>query len=189
MDRLTRVSTVSGEAHALQEVLMKNDQSKGCSHLGNLPSLPAPTDLALRRKGLRKRKVPIESADFNGQHAKLGGFQFSGDTNLKDLFVTWNVGRGVVREDRFEALCLEPSRELDRLALGWLIANVHALDGMHQFEAIPGPKEAMQFLNWFGMRENRWRHWAIVPAGHMLMQWCVSPAKKPDAGVSSRRGN
>lgn len=144
-----------------------------CQHLAELPAMPSQDALTVMRKGLRKQKVPDVSRMTEGGHPKIGQFGFE---HLPDeIIATWNLVDGPGKRATFADLCFAADRELDRLELGWMIANMAQLDMEHHLERardIPHPdycmREMSRIAGHFGKIEKRWRHWASVPAGHML---------------------
>lgn len=152
------------------------DHSEGCcSHLDKLPRMPDREELKAMRKGLRKQKLPDVASMTYGEHSRIGKFVFEHQTD--NVLVTWNLteGAGQSKQMTFAELCFTPEHEQDRLELGWMIANMARLDMEHELEEarnIPDPnycmREMSRIMGYFGKIEKRWRHWAIVPAGHML---------------------
>jgi hypothetical protein len=155
---------------------ISGDQSPkkvGCSHLALLPTMPDFEQLKAMRKGLRKQKRPEIISLTVGGHDQIGNFEF--DHKGETTMVRWNLVGKPEKCVAFEQLCINPDYELDRLELGWMIANMAKLDEMHKLEdaeGIPHPiyymEEISRISRYFNKIENRWRHWAIVPAGHML---------------------
>ncbi len=149
------------------------DHATGCPHLAALPVMPDQEALKVMRKGLRKRNPPDAHDMYHGGHDHIGGFSF--ERRQDEILITWNLVGGPRKQATFDELCFEAERELDRLELGWMIANMALLDMKHRLEAaqnnIAHPIYCMNEMNrirgYYEKIEERWRHWAIVPAGHM----------------------
>lgn len=153
-----------------------------CQHLADLPAMPSQAALTVMRKGLRKQKVPDLSIMTEGKHPKIGRFAFEQNGNpprypfhLDEIIVRWNLVDGPDKRATFADLCFAAERELDRLELGWMIANMAQLDMEHHLERardIPNPhycmREMSRITGHYEKIDKRWRHWAIVLAGHML---------------------
>lgn len=143
---------------------MPTDTPETCSHISQLKPKPSAEDLARLRKGLRKRKVPTFELD-RGEHSRVGRFVLTdrnGETSIE-----WSLPGGDTRVVSLSNLNLKSAHELDRLEVGWLIADMYQLDCMHQCVDLADPRETMKTMAWFGRREDEYRHWALVPAGHM----------------------
>ena len=148
-------------------------ETEHCRHLKDLPNLPTIDELALLRRGLRKQKSPDPRWMTTGGHPEIGQFVFEHSGGITQ--VTWNIVGAPSKQAAFSELCTHPNRELDRLELGWMIANMAELDRIHGIDdakSIPDPnycmREMSRISNYFSKIEKRWRHWAIVPAGYML---------------------
>jgi hypothetical protein len=145
---------------------MNSDHAKQCHHIALLPPVPSENDLPMLRKGLRKMKLPEIGKGFYGSNDSLGKFRAtSGDDG--SISFEWNVIYGATKTAIFDDLCRKSELEFERLELGWLIMNMHALDRMHELEHIADPHEIMRAMNWFTKREEQWKRWSLVPAGHM----------------------
>jgi hypothetical protein len=138
-----------------------------CSHINLLPPQPAPADLPAMRKGLRRRKPPLFEAGFHGRNPQLGEFRI--EDSAAGLTLHWQLPDGTKGSALTAELCTDPALETARLTAGWLVANMFRLDGIHICESIGDPHETMRVMGWFGEREDRWRHWALVPPGHMRL--------------------
>ena len=149
------------------------NQATVCHHLTELPCMPNRETLKTMRKGLRKQMRPDPGSVTTGRHDKIGEFAF--EQQPDGAFVTWQLAGEPSKHAKFNELCLSEEREMDRLELGWMIANMALLDMLHELEdarSIPDPNNCTRAVNqvmgYFGKIVKRWRHWAIVPAGHML---------------------
>ncbi|NOU14059.1 MAG: hypothetical protein HOO92_08880 [Methylococcaceae bacterium] len=151
---------------------MAHQQNEVCHHIENLKPCPTPEELQLLRKGLRKQKIPEMLVDWHGGHPELGEFTII--SKNAETFVEWNAKTSNKKHFGLDDLCNDPNLELERLEFGWLIANLAELDKLHEFEDIniPDPayemEEKARVWNFYEKIEKRWRHWAIVPAKHML---------------------
>ena len=149
------------------------DPDGGCEHLKDLPQVPTPQQLTEMRKGLRKQKVPSIHDGWSGGHPKIGRFSI---TREREQFVVeWVMDGSEPKSCTFEALCSNLEHELDRLEFGWMIANMAQLDKIHNTLDVDLPhpleqaREKERVWNYFEKIEKRWRHWAVVPAGHMIV--------------------
>jgi len=142
-----------------------------------LPALPSVDDLKLLKKGLRKKPVPDVSLlpnefkyeDVGEFHKKIIGTAVS---------FAWKTPNVQIKECFFIDLCIKKEHEIDRLQFGWMIANFALLDGMNHLSKMRPISYSDFHQNLFNKQyskehkhfqkiENVWRHWAIVPAGHM----------------------
>lgn len=143
----------------------------------DLPALPSLSELALIRKGLRKKTCPnLESLPDEYEYAGVGKFK---KIDLQGLLgFQWQLSGADPKEFTFDELCHSPQRELARLEFGWLIADFAALDGqryLSQLRPISYEDYHQDQYNRQYDREkthyrgivNEWRHWAVVAAGHM----------------------
>ena len=130
---------------------------------------PNIADLPVLRKGLRKRLVPRVSRGFRGSEPGVGEFVFYQQD--ADFRAEWLVGASERiqpwRVALFTELCIAPAMELERLELGWLIADIAALQGRKVANSIERPSEAMRQAAPYWKNADEWRHWAIVAPGHM----------------------
>ena len=146
---------------------MTPDHTKQCNHIDLLLNTPSKEELSVLRKGLRKMKLPEICNGFKGSNDQLGSFVAISEKDNSVSF-EWNIFGRDKKTVLFDDLCHKPELELDRLELGWLIMNLHALDRMHEVKAIADPNETMRVISWFSKREEQWKRWALVPAGHMI---------------------
>jgi len=146
---------------------MPTHTPEACPHIDHLPAAPAAAELAGLRKSLRRRKPPAFDDGFYGSNARLGEFRIEGPAPA--LRLHWRLADGREGSALVTDLNLNPALEADRLAVGWLVANMFRLDGIHSCEGIGDPQESLRVMGWFAEREDRWRHWALVPAGHMRL--------------------
>ena len=149
------------------------ESERGCRHLDELPSLPAADQLKAMRKGLRRQKMPVSTTIDHGQHEMIGSFELT--ESPTGIIAEWCMPGGQTKCFSLQELTQDSSREIDRRELGWLIANMAQLDMLHQLEeakTIPHPdycmREMSRIMGYFGKIEKRWRHWAIIPPGHVL---------------------
>lgn len=145
-----------------------------CSHINELPPIPCISQLNSLRKGLRKQKIPIVASLTEGGHKEIGAFSI--EHLDSDSRVTWNAIGKSTKTFNFSELCFDIEREFDRLEFGWMIANMARLDMLHGIQdarKIPHPiyeqREVSRVMGYFEKMENRWRHWSLVTAGHMLI--------------------
>jgi hypothetical protein len=144
----------------------------------NLVFLPTIEELKLLRKGLRKKALP-EIDLLPPEFSYEGVGKFSKKKVDSDISIVWTIRNCEPKYCMFSNLCLENEQEMNRLEFGWMIANFARLDSLlylsqmrpisyedhhqNQFN-----KNYLKQKNHFLKIENNWRHWAIVPAGHML---------------------
>jgi len=145
-----------------------------------LPTLPTLDQLKLIRKGLRKKKIPDFSLLPN-EFEYDGVGKFVMEIIDTDYFIEWKTDRSEIKKSSLNHLCVESEKELDRLEFGWMIADFARLDGINHLRKIPRisnsdyhqdlfNKEYASQQKHFQSIENVWRHWAIVPASHMLFE-------------------
>jgi len=138
---------------------------ENCHHLTQLPPKPRVEDLDALRKGLRKRKPPTLELE-HGEHKRLGKFRIMRTEG--EILIEWSIDRAS-RCVSLKDLNLKPEHEPDRLEIGWLIANMYKLDCIHNCDGIADLREIMKMTQWYGRHEDAYRHWALVPAGHMIL--------------------
>lgn len=122
------------------------------------------------RKGLRKKRTPQVFDDLWCSQPGIGGAKFYADgDDFKVEWVTFDNGEvSPTKFASFRQLCDDPNCELQRLEVGWVIADIFAYQGQEIANSIGGPNEAMREANLYWKFANAWRHWALVPAGHMV---------------------
>jgi hypothetical protein len=133
---------------------------------------PKPTNdqLSDLRQGLRKRKVP---GVFNGMWCSqpgIGGARFIADgDDFKVEWVTFENGqKSTSKFAGFHQLCDDPSLEMQRLEVGYVIANIQSYQGQEIANSIGDPNEAAREAKPYWNLADSWRHWALVSAGHMI---------------------
>jgi len=144
----------------------------------SLPSMPTSDELGSIRKGLRKKTAPaISLLPEKFRYEDVGEFK---KITIGCYFeFTWKLTSEKRKRWSYQALCMDPARELDRLEFGWMIANFARLDGLNYLSKLAPISWEDSHQNQFNRRystqqrhfqkiENDWRHWAVVPAGHML---------------------
>ena len=143
-----------------------------------LPTLPNLDQLKLIRKGLRKKKIPDLSLLPNKFECDGVG-KFAMKIIDSDYSIEWKTDGSEIKNSSLIHLCVDSAKELDRLAFGWMIADFARLDGINHLSKIHrisnsdfhqdlfNKEYALQQKHFQGI-ENVWRHWAIVPASHML---------------------
>jgi hypothetical protein len=144
---------------------MSEDQNFRC--INNLPQKPNTEELTAKRKGLRKMKLPVFTTSEYGSCPQLGFYKVIFD---KQAYFEWQVIGKEMKQASFIDLCSHSDLELDRLDLGWLIADLYSLQKNIEIKQISGPNETMSMLSWYAKLEDPWRRWALVPAGHMLFK-------------------
>ena len=149
------------------------DENSGCKHVRTLPRLPYSEELPSLRKGLRKQKLPEIYTGWHGRHDQIGEFNIL-EAEL-GFEIEWTLLNNDKKQFKFNELCIDPERELDRLEFGWMVANLAALDKIHESEAVNmggNPvheiQERARVWNFYEKIEKKWRHWAIVRANHMI---------------------
>ena len=142
---------------------MANHEDR-CTHIDQLPKPPSPEELpALRKKGWNSRKrkhkhPPIRV--FEGGHPLLGSFTIS--PVATDYSISFQLGPTGPRVTRLMSeLCDSAEAEGDRMAFGWLIADLYELDGLHCREDVPHPIEALRQTAPLFKAAGEWRRWAI----------------------------
>lgn len=145
-----------------------------------LPPLPNKEELKLIRKGLRKKEVPnIELLPPNFEYEGVG--KFAKESIDSDVSLVWKTANGTANNHLLSELCMSAEHELKRLEFGWMIANFAKLDSTSYLSQMRPISYEDRHQNQFNKQyekqekhfqkiENDWRHWAIVPAGHMLFK-------------------
>jgi len=131
-----------------------------------LPPAPDANTLDAWRRKARKRKVPSLYLGMEGCLPGLGDFKIVERDATPHL--EWSMAGASRKCFGFDLLGRDPDLSADRLEIGWLVANFWHVQGRLVRDAIPGPIEAMRESSRYFDAEGRWRHWAQVPAGHML---------------------
>lgn len=127
--------------------------------------LPTKEQLPTLRKGLRKRKAPVVRSGMHGSFCTVGSFSV---TSMADTFVIeWCQNGHGIKSAEFRALCTDPTLELDRLELGWLISKMFDLEAKQIMDSIGHPIDAFNAAAEPRKNADDWRHWAKVKAGHM----------------------
>ncbi len=145
-----------------------------------LPTLPSLDQLKLVRKGLRKKKIPDLSLLPNEFECDGVG-KFAMQIVDSDYSIEWKTDGSEIKNAYFIHLCVDSAKEQDRLAFGWMIADFARLDGINHLSKIHRisnsdfhqdlfNKEYALQQKHFQSIENIWRHWSIVPAGHMIFE-------------------
>ena len=131
--------------------------------------LPTKEELVKLRKGLRKQKIPQVFDGMWGSEPGIGGVKFtlSGD----DYQVEWvSFNDGLISEVRhvsWKSLCIDPALELQRLEIGLIFSELLQIHAQKVMDAIGGPIESIRESEPYRTAAKKWRHWAIVKAGHM----------------------
>jgi hypothetical protein len=144
-----------------------------------LPMLPTLDQLKLIRKGLRKKKIPDLSMLPN-KFKYEGVGKFTKKLIDSDYLIEWQTDGCAMKKSSFNHLCIDISKELDRLEFGWMVANFARLDAINHLSAMRPISYSDFHQNQFNKQyasqqkhfqqiENVWRHWAIVPASHLLL--------------------
>jgi hypothetical protein len=143
-----------------------------------LPALPTLNQLKLIRKGLRKKKIPDLSMLPN-KFEYEGVGKFTKKLIDSDFLIEWQTEGGEMKKSSFSHLCSDVDKELDRLEFGWMVADFARMDAINHLSKMRPISYSDFHQNQFNKQyasqqkhfqkiENVWRHWAIVPACHML---------------------
>lgn len=130
-----------------------------------MKEFPEGGDLPALRKGLRRRKLPLIKSGMGGRCGFLGSFLIT--QKADGFYCEWQKKGGREKSASFMDLCTKPELELDRLELGWLMAELYALDAEQMMSHVGHPLEAFRVASAPLKAEEDWRHWAIVKPGHM----------------------
>lgn len=143
----------------------------------DLPRLPNPDELALIRKGLRKKRTPsLELLPPEYEYEGVGRFKKLMSADV--ILFTWSIKDGQVKQVSFSDLCSRPVYELDRLELGWMIANFARLDGVDHLKSMRPISYEDFHQDDFNRRyanqkkhfqeiESDWRRWAVAKPGYL----------------------
>lgn len=143
----------------------------------DFPVLPSIDELPTIRKGLRKKAPPDLTSLPDEYEYESVGF-FIKQTVRNRVRFHWKTVGVDSKEYFFDELCRDPHRELDRLELGWMIANFAAVDGSGYLGQLRPISYEDYHQDQFNRQYNKqkkhflgivavWRHWAVVSAGHM----------------------
>ena len=127
---------------------------------------PSSSELIIIRKKLRKRKKPIAQPGMKGSLPNESYFEFLEAEGR--LTAKWKILNSPIKLASFSDLSNLESLELDRLELGWLIADVIDDYAQQMLHSIPGPNEAMKEFSFYKKIADNWRHWSQVVAGHIV---------------------
>ena len=142
-------------------------EEQNCNLINGLPKKPSPEELNVKRKGLRKMKLPFFTTSEYGSHPQIGSYKVYLD---EEVYFEWQVVGKETKRASFNELCNRSDLEFDRLDLGWLIADLYSLQRDIEIQNISGPNETMSVISWYAKREDPWRRWALVPASHMIFK-------------------
>lgn len=132
--------------------------------------LPTVDELKELRKGLRKQKLPKIFDGMWGSEPGVGGVKFT--ISDDDYNVEWvsveNEVLSSVKNVSWKSLCGDPALELQRLEIGLIFAELLEMQAQRVMDAIGGPIESLRESEPYRTAAKKWRHWAIVKAGHMI---------------------
>lgn len=132
--------------------------------------LPTNDDLKNMRKGIRKQRCPKIFDGLWASEPGIGGVKISADG--EDFLVSWvtidDDVRSDVKDARWSELCRDPAHEMKRLEVGYVFAALLELHAQRVMDSIGHPIASINESEPFRADAKRWRHWAIVPAGHMI---------------------
>lgn len=133
-------------------------------------NLPSTSELSSLRKGLRKQNLPKVFDGMWGSEPGIGGVKFT--SAAEDFRVEWVSFHGDVKSDLKEAswraLCTDPVLEYQRLEIGFIFSRLLEIHAQRAMDSIGHPITAFEEAEPFREEAKRWKHWALVPAGHML---------------------
>jgi hypothetical protein len=132
---------------------------------------PTASELVVLRAGLRKRKPPNI---FNGMWCSepgIGGMKATAQGT--DFVIEWVIFKDGVKSPLkqclWSELCHLQTLELDRLAIGYMVAAVMESQGQRVQDSIGHPITAIEEAAPYRDAAASWRHWGTVKAGHMLV--------------------
>jgi hypothetical protein len=125
-----------------------------------VPPLPSAADLPDLRAKVKRRKLPVLQAEMHWSNTLLGAFSTA--DSPEGLVISWNTVGGPCRTALFDILGLDSSFEIERLELGWMIANMLRIEAVRILNSIPGPNEAMAEASRYYREEERWRCWGLL---------------------------
>ncbi len=132
-------------------------------------NLPNRSELSALRKGLRKQKLPRVFDGMWGSEPGIGGVKFTSDA--EDFRVEWVSFDGDVKSDLKEAswraLCTDPDFEHQRLEIGFIFSQLLEIHAQKVMDSIGHPITSFEEAEPYRAEAKRWKHWALVPAGHM----------------------
>jgi hypothetical protein len=132
---------------------------------------PTASELVVLRAGLRKRKPPNLFDGMWCSEPGIGGMKATAQG--ADFLVEWVVFTNGVksssRQSLWSELCNSEALELDRLAIGYMVAAVMESQGQRAQDSIGHPTTAIKEAAPYRAEAASWRHWGTVKAGHMLV--------------------
>lgn len=133
--------------------------------------LPTHQELQALRKGLRKRKPPKVFDGMWCSEPGIGGMKATAQgTDFVIEWVVFNDGvKSSIRQSLWSELCQSEALELDRLAIGYMVAAVMESQGQRVQDSIGHPITAIEEAAPYRDAADSWRHWGTVSAGHMLV--------------------
>ena len=133
-------------------------------------SLPNSAELSALRKGLRKQKLPKVFDGMWGSEPGIGSVKFVADANdFKVEWVSFDVDvKSDLKEASWQRLCTDPALELQRLEIGTIFSQLLEIHAQKVMDSIGHPITAFEEAEPYRAEAKRWKHWALVPAGHML---------------------
>jgi hypothetical protein len=146
-----------------------------------IPKPPTIDELRLIRKGLRRKTIPDTNL-LPDEFGYEGIGLFSKKITKDSLTFMWSPSESTpTKSATFHDLCMSEDHEMDRLEFGWLIANIARVDGITylqkmrpiSYEDYHQDQFAKQYSTQkthFEKIEKEWRHWSVVPAGHMKIK-------------------
>lgn len=133
--------------------------------------LPTVAELQALRAGLRKRKTPYVFDGMWCSEPGIGGMRATQvGYGLEIEWVTFTDGvKSQPKKEFWIDLCSNSELEMKRLEVGYVVAAICDHNAQTVMNSVGGPMEALQESAPYRELADSWRHWALVPAGHMLL--------------------
>jgi len=132
--------------------------------------LPTQEELQKLRKGQRKRKLPPIFDGMWCSEPGIGGMKVTASgADFRVEWVSFEGGvKSALKHSNWRSLCLESDLEMMRLEIGLVVSEIMLAQGQKLMNSIGHPIDAFKAAKPYRDSAEKWRHWGIVKAGHML---------------------
>jgi hypothetical protein len=131
--------------------------------------LPTADKLKSLREALGKQTPPRIHDRMWCSEPGIGGMQVTAVD--ADFRVKWVSFEGSVRSELREALwselCFDPRLEMQRLEIGYVVAEILEVQGQRVMDSIGHPIDSLRESEPYREDARRWRNWAVVKANQM----------------------
>jgi hypothetical protein len=93
----------------------------------------------------------------------------SDDDDFKVEWVSFDGdNKSDLKQASWQELCTDPNFEHRRLEIGFIFSRLLEIHAQKVMDSIGHPITAFEEAEPYRAEAKRWKHWALVPAGHML---------------------